>query len=194
MLSNPHLGGAALGLIFPMLFVLLLHLILGPVAISSAIATKRFGRNSWIFGYYLFFFLAVLWYAGIIRSISHYVSDNWERSERSSEYSLFVAIEQGDTQEVARLLKAGADPAYCFQSSREYRLHSPLQYSIELGVWERTRHRQGAGNLPRIVAILLDHGVDPNGACVDRRGKAGLPPVLLALKMPDEQILDLLYG
>ena len=192
MLSNPHLGGAALGLIFPMLFVGLLHLILGPVAISAAFATKRFGRNSWIFGYYLFFLLAVLSYAGIFRSISHYVSERWERSEHASEYALYVAIERGDTQEAVRLLDAGADPAYCFQSIRDYRLHSPLQYAIELGFWERTRHRQEAVDLPRIVSILLDYGVDPNGVCVDQKGRAGLPPVLLALKKPDEQSLDLL--
>ena len=196
MLSNPHTGGAALGLIFPMLFVGLLHLILGPVAISAAIATKRFGRNSWIFGYYLFFLVAVLSYAGIFRSISHYVSESWERSERASEYALYVTIEQGDTQEVARLLEAGADPAYCFQSVRDYRMRSPLQYAIELGEWEHERRLLGAGDPPRprsgIVAALLDYGADPNGVCIDQNGNAGLPPVLLALKKPDEQILDLL--
>lgn len=196
ILANPPSGGAALGLIFPLLFVVFLHLILGPVAIISAIATKRFRRNIWIFAYYLLAFLMALWYAGLFRSISHHVAENRERDEHASEVALFVAIEQGDTQEVERLLKAGADSSYCFQSLREYRLHSPLQYAIELGVWEHERHRQGGGDPPRqrsgIVGILLNKGIDPNGICVNQRGKTSLPPVLLALKRPDEQILDLL--
>ncbi len=174
--ANRPSGMEALGLIFPMLVVGLLHLTLGSLAILAALLTRRFWRNSWIYGYFALVLLWLLVYLGGVRVGQELVRGRIERMSHPAETRLHTAIESASLSAVEESLRAEADPSYCYEWVREYRGLSPLQRALT--------HRRAD-----MVSRLLAAGADPNRVCSPGRG---LHPVLMAAANLDVESLTAL--
>jgi ankyrin repeat protein len=174
--ANRPSGMEALGLIFPLLVVGLLHLTLGLLAILAALLTGRFWRNSWIYGYFALLLLCLLAYLGPMQVGQELVRGRIERMTHPAETRLYAAIESASLSDVEEALTEGADPSYCYAWDREYRGRSPLQQALT--------HRRAD-----LVSRLLAAGADPNLACNPDKGSH---PVVLAAAGLDEESLTAL--
>jgi ankyrin repeat protein len=176
LLTNAPVGMEALGLMFPVLLVGLLHLMLGPLAILAALLTRRFWRNSWIYGYFALVPLSLLVNLGAIRVGEELEGSRIERMSHPAETRLHAAIEGASLSDVEEALAEGADTSYCYEWNREYRGRSPLQRALT--------HRRGD-----MVSCLLAAGADPNLDCNPHKE---MHPVLIAAANLNEESLNAL--
>ena len=107
--------------------------------------------------------------------------------------ALVTAVQNGDSEEVERLLRAGADPNAFVGSD----LHS--SFSDRIALWLRLRSSASAGDPliveavyranPAVVRALLEHGADPN-----RKDTSGISPLRRARSQNAGETIQLLIA
>lgn len=153
VLENPPSGGAALGVIFPFIIVVILHLSLGLHALMSAISTNNVKRNLWIYLYFLSVVLITLGYMGLYNSIARNARASIETYQHPVEHRVFSAIENISATELESAISDGANLHYCFEHVRYLKGLSALQYSVKTGN-------------QRATELVLDAGAGPDYTCL----------------------------
>lgn len=178
-LEHPPSGGAALGIILPLVVVVILHLSLGLQALSNAISTGRFYRNLWIYLYFLLVVLITLGYMGIFRAIETQLRASYERYQHPKEVVLFAAVEEHDLTGLQAALNSGADPEHCFTHQAGYRDLTPIQLSV------RQDDQQA-------LALLLEAGARPDLTCLQEGPGTPKPALHAAAHQGHPELVNLL--